>query len=411
MNKKLASIAEGIEELKKGNMLIVKDNEHRENQADIIFPAETVSNEKINFLIKECRGLVCVPLTSQKAVSLNLPLMLPPEENEEKLSCNFTQSVDAANVTSYGISASDRTLTVRTILNPRAKPEDILKPGHVFPLLAKEGGVIERNGHTEAAVELSVLSGYLPVGVLCEILQDNGEVAKNENLENFAKKFSLKSISIDDLITYRKKYPLKTLSLKSQLKHSAMAKLPTEYGLFEIRIYKTILDSKEHIALTMGNLESPEPILVRIHSQCVTGDTLHSLRCDCGEQLQKSLQIISKNKRGVLIYLNQEGRGIGLTNKIKAYDLQEKGLDTVEANHQLGFPADIRSYKIAAEILEDLNISKIKLLTNNPDKIKELKKYGIKNIERIDIESLPIKYNRKYLLTKKNKLGHLLTKV
>lgn len=406
-----ATIPQAIEELKKGKMLVVLDNAKRENQADVIFPAETATTEKINFLIKECGGMICAPMTKSRAVELELPLMVPQEENTEKFGCSFTVTVDARGIKDFGISAEDRCLTIKRIANLSSQPGDFIRPGHVFPIVAKTGGILERNGHTEAVIELAELSGFGSTGVLCEILDKHGKIMRLPELTRFARKFDLQMICIDDLIVYRKKFP-RLHELKSpSVIQKASAYLPTAYGGFQIRVYKTVLDNYEHIALVMGNVEGDEPIITRIHSRCLTGDTFHSLKCDCGEQLSKSMKIISGHKKGVLLYLNQEGRGIGLINKIKAYALQQKGFDTVESNNRLGFPADSRSYEVAAEILKDLKIRKIILLTNNPQKVKGLKKHDIDVAGTIGLETIPQKYNKEYLATKKTKLGHLLTKV
>lgn len=405
------TIPQAVQDLKKGKMIIVLDNYKRENQADIIFPAETSNPEKINFLIKECGGMICAPIAQSIAARLELTLMVPQDENTEKFGCSFTVTVDAKGIKDFGISAQDRNLTIQKIVNSTTQASDFIRPGHIFPIISKTGGILERNGHTEAAIELSVISGYSPAGVLCEILDNSGEIMRLPELKLFAKKFNLKIVRIEDLVVYRKKYPKAYKLIGSSIIQKASAYLPTSYGEFKIKIYKTALDNREHIALIMGDVKGDKPIITRIHSQCLTGDTLHSLKCDCGEQLSKSMKIISENKKGILLYLNQEGRGIGLINKIKAYALQQKGFDTVEANNQLGFPADGRSYETAAEILKDLNIKKIILLSNNPEKVRGLMKNEINIIKTIGLETVPQKHNKEYLATKKKKLGHLLTKV
>lgn len=406
--KGFSKIAEGLEELRLGKALIVIDDPDRENQADVIFPAETATPQKVNFLIQECGGMVCVPITKKKAAQLNLPLMVSPKNNTEKLKCKFTITVDAKNVSSFGISASDRALTIRTIAKKNAKESDLFRPGHIFPIIGEDGGVLSRNGHTEAAIELVSRAGFLPVGVLCEVLRSDGNVSQSEHLLAFAKKFNLKIVSIADLITYAKRYPLKKSAEKSSFViKEASSKLPTKYKTFQITIYKSLYDDLEHAVLSMGDVNK-EPVLVRIHSQCLTGDTLFSLKCDCGEQLKKSMQIIQKKGHGIILYLNQEGRGIGLTNKIKAYALQEKGMDTVEANHALGLPADARDYMQALEILKELKISRITLLTNNPDKSLQLNAYGIKIVKQLPLEISPNNINKFYLSTKKKKMGHRL---
>lgn len=405
-----STIKEAIEDLKNDKMLIVVDDYDRENQGDLIFPAQAITTQKANFLMKEGRGMFCVSLTREYATKLDIPLMIPQDFNTEKLRCNFGITIDAHNVTSHGISAADRALTIKTILDPKSTPNSFLRPGHVSPIIAKDGGVLKRNGHTEASVDLARLAAFAPVSVLTEIINDQGETSKGQELFDFAKKHNLKIITIKDLIDYLTSNPLPELPKQPTITKSSTAHLPTKYGNFTIHIYHSQADNKEHAVLTMGDLTG-QPILARIHSQCLTGDTFHSLRCDCHEQLHKSLEIISKNQTGILIYLNQEGRGIGLTNKIKTYALQEKGLDTAEANLKLALPIDGRDYKIAAEILKDQNISSINLLTNNPDKIKQLKKHGITIKNLLPLETIPNKFNKQYLLTKKQKLGHKLTQI
>ena len=404
-----STITEAIEELKKGKMLVVVDGKDRENQGDVIFPAETITPEKANFIIKECRGLFCVPLSQKRAVELDLPLMVSPLENKEKLKCNFTISVDAKNVTSFGISAKDRSVTAKLLAESNTKPGDLTRPGHVFPLMAVDGGVLERNGHTEATIDLIKLAGFKAVGVLSEILADNGETANRTQLRSFAKKHDLKIVTIEDLISYLKINHLPS-SISPSVSKTASSSLQTIYGKFKITIYKSIKDNKEHVALVKGDVID-KIALVRIHSLCMTGDTFHSLKCDCHQQLHKSLNIIDKNKTGILLYLNQEGRGIGLTNKIKSYALQEEGLDTASANLELKLPIDARGYKIAAEILKNLGVSTINLLTNNPDKVKQMEKYGIIVKNRLQLETIPNKFNKKYLLTKKQKLQHQLVEI
>lgn len=409
MNQLFSTIPEAIKELQNGKMLIVVDGVDRENQGDIIFPAETITPERANFIIKECRGLFCVPLSQQKAVELDLPLMVSPIDNTEKLKCSFTVSVDAKDVTSFGISAKDRALTVLQLASQQAKPTDFVRPGHVFPLMAVDGGVLERDGHTEATIDLITLAGYKPVGVLSEILAEDGETADLSELIKFGKKHNLKMISIKDLIAYLNKHDI-TRSVSPSVLKTAQSFLPTDYGDFNIHIYKSIKDNREHVALVKGDVKE-KIIPVRIHSQCITGDTFHSQKCDCGGQLHKSLEMICKKGNGVLLYLNQEGRGIGLTNKIKAYALQEQGLDTEEANVALDLPIDARDYTIAAEILKDVGICHIQLLTNNPDKVEQIEMYGIEIIERIPMEVAPNKFNKEYLATKKQKFHHQLTEV
>jgi len=406
---KFSNIPEALEALKKGDMLIVVDDKTRENQGDIIFPAETITTEKANFLMKEARGMFCVPMHRDQAFKLELIPMIALQQNTEKLRCNFTITVDAKEIKDHGISASDRTLTVKKLVDKKTKPEDLLKPGHVSPIIAADGGVLERNGHTEAAVDLSILAGFAPVGVLSEIINDKGVPTVGEELFTFAKKHNLKIITIADLVKYRETHPFANTKRVPIVKKISEAELPTKFGMFTISIYKDLRNGKEHAILTTGDLK--EPVLTRIHSKCLTGDTFSSLRCDCQEQLHKSMEAVQKNGSGVIIYHNEEGRGIGLANKIKAYTLQEQGFDTVEANISLGFASDERNYYVAADILHDLGISKINLLTNNPEKSEAMEHCGINVVKRISIETAPNKYNKKYLETKKEKMHHQLTEV
>jgi 3,4-dihydroxy 2-butanone 4-phosphate synthase/GTP cyclohydrolase II len=409
MKTAFVSIETATEELKKGNMLIVVDNEDRENQADIICPAETMTAERANFFLKECRGFFCVPITQAKAVELDLPLMVAPLDNTEKMKVNFTVSVDAKGVNAFGISAKDRVLTVKKMLDPKTKPSDLLRPGHVMPLMAVDGGVLERNGHTEATIDLITLAGFAPVGVLSEILSDEGEPTTLTETFAFAEKHHLKVVSVADLVTYMQTHSTDKAASPTILK-TAESFLPTDYGDFRIHVYKSIKDNREHVALVKGDVKN-KTVPVRIHSQCITGDTFHSQKCDCGGQLNKSLEFICKNGEGVLLYLNQEGRGIGLTNKIKAYALQEAGLDTMQANVALELPVDARDYNIAAEMLCNLKLYTIKLLTNNPDKIEQMEMYGVKIAERVPLEVAPNQFNKEYLKTKKQKFHHQLTEV
>ena len=402
-------IPTAIKELEKGNMLIIVDSPDRENQGDLIFPAETATPQKVNFLLQRCRGMVCVAITKKQAAQLDLPLMVAPIDNTETTSVQFTITVDTRILESFGISASDRAKTIKILASEKSKPSELVRPGHVFPLLVRDGGVLERSGHTEATVDLMRLSGFSPCGALCEILTDDGVVARLPELIQFSKKYNIPIVSIEDLIAHVKEHPAPPLDTKT-ISRTASSLLPTDYGLFHLSVYKSIIDSQEHIALWMGE-KTKEPILTRIHSQCITGDTFSSRKCDCRQQLHQSLQLISKRKKGVIIYLNQEGRGIGLSNKIKAYGLQDKGLDTVQANEALGLPIDARDYTIAAEILHDLGISTIQLLTNNPDKIKQLNNFGIDVIEQVPLEVVSHETNKNYLQVKKQKLGHLLKNV
>lgn len=403
------TIPEAINEVKEGKMIIIVDKADRENQGDLVFSAHAVTDEKINFMLKFARGMICAPITKIQIIQFDLPLMVQPTENTETTGVNFTISVDTKNVSSFGISAKDRSLTIATLVDPQAKSTDLVRPGHVFPLLSAEGGILQREGHTEATTQILQLAGLPPVGVLCEILQEDGEVANFSNLVKFAKTFNLKMVSIADLIAFVKKSPRINGSSLLVVK-KATSYLPTKYGAFQIIIYRSIYDNFEHVVLKKDKKGGGGAPLIRLHSKCLTGDTFSSLRCDCGGQLRQSMKQIGK-MGGVIVYLNQEGRGIGLINKINAYFLQDQGVDTVDANVHLGFPIDARDYQVAANILQDLNISKIRLLTNNPEKERSLKKFSIKVESAIPLEVAPNKINRSYLLAKKQKLGHKLTKV
>lgn len=390
-------IKSAIKDLKNGKMVIVTDDEGRENEGDLIFAAEKATPELINFMAKEGRGLICVPMEEELAYRLNFHPMVPnPDGN-----CNFTVSVDAKKGITTGISAVDRALTIQKILDTQSTANDFIRPGHMFPLISKSGGVLVRAGHTEAAVDLMKLAKLTPVGVICEIMNNDGTMARMPDLKKFAKKHDLSIITIQDLIKYRSQ-------TEKLVKKEAESELSTEYGDFKVHVYQSLIDYKEHVALTIGNIKKTKKVLVRVHSECLTGDIFQSRHCDCGQQLDKSLKIISQKGAGVLLYMRQEGRGIGLANKIKAYKLQSKGLDTVEANHQLGFKPDLREYGIGAQILADLGLKEIEVLTNNPKKLVGLEGYGLKITKRIPIEIKPNELNIKYLKTKKNKMGHLL---
>ncbi|MCS7150768.1 MAG: bifunctional 3,4-dihydroxy-2-butanone-4-phosphate synthase/GTP cyclohydrolase II [Endomicrobia bacterium] len=393
-----ATIPQAINELKKGKPLIVVDDPDRENEGDVVLPAEKVTPYWINFMAKYARGLICVALTEERLNKLKIPPMVYHQEVPHEAA--FTVSVDAKEGITTGISAYDRATTIKKLIDPNSKPEDFVRPGHVFPLVYKEGGVLVRAGHTEASVDLAKLAGFYPAGVICEIMHEDGTMARLPELIKFAKKHKLKIITIADLIKYRR-------LTEKFVKKIVSTKLPTKYGTFKLYVYQDTITKEHHIVLQKGKILS-KPTLVRVHSSCLTGDMLGSLRCDCGLQLEKSLQMISK-EGGVLLYLHQEGRGIGLVNKLKAYQLQDKGLDTVDANIKLGFKPDLRDYGIGAQILADLGIKKIRLLTNNPKKIVGLEGYGIKIVERIPIEVSPkTKQMQKYLLAKKYRLGHWL---
>ena len=393
----LASVRELMEELRQGRPVILVDDEDRENEGDLIMAAEHVTPEWVNFMLRECRGLLCVALPEERAQALDLPLMV--ERNQDPQGTRFTVSVDARGTTT-GISAFERAATIRLLADPEATPLDFRRPGHVFPLVARPGGVLRRAGHTEATVDLLRLAGLRPVGSLIEILKEDGTMARLPDLLEFAGRHGLKVGTIADLIRYR----LEKGDL--YVKREAEALLPTRFGEFRILGYRDSLTGEEHAALVMGSWDPEEPVLVRMHSECLTGDALHSLRCDCGFQRDLALERISQEGKGVLVYLRQEGRGIGLVNKIRAYHLQDQGLDTVEANLALGFPPDLRDYGVGAQILYDLGVRKMRLLTNNPRKVKALSGFGIEIVERIPLRAGDNPHNERYLQAKKEKLGH-----
>ena len=397
------TVPEAIETLKQGKMIIIVDDEQRENEGDLMIAAEKVTPESVNFMAREARGLICVSMTEKRSEELDLPLMV--HDNTSHFQTPFTVSVDAKLNTTTGISAYDRAVTIQCLIDAQTKPQDLSRPGHIFPLRAKDGGVLVRAGQTEASVDLAKFAHLYPAGVICEIMKENGTMARMPDLIQFSKKFSIPIITIEEIIKYR-------VHTDSLVEMVAEANLPTYWGNFTIQAFVDHIQQETHIALSQGDLTGDEAILVRVHSQCLTGDTFASLRCDCGKQLQSAMEMISRAKKGVLLYLlNQEGRGIGLINKIKAYKLQEAGLDTIQANVRLGFKADQRDYGIGAQILRHLGLKKLKLITNNPAKYIALAGYGLEISERIPLEIMPNKENLAYMKTKKEKMGHLLNKL
>ena len=402
MDFKFNTIEEALEDIAQGKMVIVVDDPDRENEGDLVMAAEKVTPEAINFMAKYARGLICLTLTPQRCDELDLYPMAV--RNTDPKGTYFCVSIDAHPKygTTTGISAFDRAITIKLAVSPDAKPSDFIRPGHVFPLKAKPGGVLERAGHTEASVDLARLAGLYPAGVICEIMKDDGTMARLPDLMEFAKRFDLKIITIADLIRYR-------LKRERLVVREATANLPTRYGFFKIHAYRHVLTGEEQVALTMGEWKEDEPVLVRVHSECLTGDVFKSLRCDCRGQLETAMEIIAQEGKGVLVYImGHEGRGIGIVNKIKAYQLQDMGYDTVEANEKIGYPADLRDYGIGVQILLDLGVRKMRLLTNNPRKIVALEGYGLEVVERVPLKLPACEHNQRYLETKKTKLGHLL---
>ena len=393
------TIEEALEDLASGKMIIVMDDEDRENEGDLIVAGQFCTPEVVNFMATNARGLICVAVTPERANELDLHPMV--ESKSALHGTNFTVSIDYKYDTTTGISAADRSKTIMAIVDKNSKPDDFGRPGHIFPLTAVQGGVLRRAGHTEASVDMMNAAGLEPVGVICEIINENGEMARRPDLEVFAKEHGLKITTVKQLIAYR-------FQKESMVKCVAEAQLPSEYGDFTLKVYENMLDKKEHVAIVKGEINSDNSILVRVHSECLTGDVFGSKRCDCGDQLHHAMQMIDRAGSGVVLYMRQEGRGIGLVNKIKAYALQEKGMDTVEANIHLGFDADPRDYGIGAQILASLGIKKMKLITNNPQKRVGIESYGLEVTEQIPIEIEPNDYNKDYLLTKKHKMGHVL---
>ena len=401
--KHLVSVPEAAKYLKKARMIIIVDDEDRENEGDLMIASEKVSPEVINFMATNARGLICVSLTEERVNELELPLMV--DKNTSAFETPFTVSVDAIKNTTTGISAYDRAETVKCLINPDSKPDDFGRPGHIFPLRAKEGGVLVRTGQTEASLDLAKIARLYPSGVICEIMKDDGTMARMPDLIKFSSTFDIPIITVEDVIKYR-------IQKETLVEEIAEANLPTKWGNFKIKGFVDAINKETHVALIQGDLTSDEPVLIRVHSQCLTGDTFGSLKCDCGSQLHKAMELITREGRGVLLYLlNQEGRGIGLIEKIKAYKLQENGMDTVDANLELGFKPDQRDYGIGAQILRSLGLKKLRVITNNPAKYIALSGYGLEIVDRVPLEIEPNKENIRYLRTKKERMGHLLKKL
>ncbi len=394
-----SNIEKAIETIRSGGIVIVVDDADRENEGDMVLAAERATSDKINFLARYARGLICATILPERAEVLKLGPMVP--ENTCKLGTAFTVSIDLVGGTTTGISAHDRAATIRALVDPSTRPDDFARPGHVFPLVAKPGGVLRRAGHTEASVDLARLAGLAPVGVLCEVLDDDGSMARLPRLQEIAREHKLDMVTIADLIAYRREHEKLVERVES-------IRFPTEFGEFTLHLYRSLASGHSHIALVKGELRRDEPVLVRVHSQCFTGDVFGSLRCDCGAQLHTAMATIEQAGQGVVLYMNQEGRGIGLENKIRAYALQDSGHDTVEANEALGFPADLRDYGVGAQILSDLGVGKILLLTNNPKKVIGLSAHGLEVVDRVPIEIPANEDNRRYLAAKRDKLGHIL---
>lgn len=398
------TVEKAITAIKNGEMIILVDDEDRENEGDLMIAAEKTTPEAINFMAKHGRGLICLSLNPKQVEKLELPMMVQDNDNTSNFQTAFTISIDAKHGTTTGISAADRAKTILVAIDPNYKKGDLVQPGHVFPLKAREGGVLVRSGQTEGSVDLAQMAGLNPSGVICEIMNEDGSMSRVPQLKKFALNHKIKMVSVKSLIEFRMKR-------ESLISRAAETSIPTDYGKFKTVAYKNILDDQVHIALYLGKITKDKDILVRVHSQCLTGDVFGSHRCDCGEQLQKSMEIISKEGTGVILYLYQEGRGIGIVNKLKAYSLQDQGMDTVQANEALGFSPDLREYGIGAQILVDLGLGRVRLLTNNPKKLVGLEGYGLHVVEMLPIEIKPKNHNIKYLRTKKNKLGHLMKNI
>ncbi|MDX6585850.1 MAG: 3,4-dihydroxy 2-butanone 4-phosphate synthase / cyclohydrolase [Solirubrobacterales bacterium] len=394
-----STVEEALEEIRRGRMIVVCDGEDRENEGDLVLAAQFATPEQVNFMAKHARGLICLALTPERCDELGLRLMAA--KNEAPLETAFTVSVEAAEGVTTGISAADRARTIQVAIDPHSKPEDLVQPGHVFPLKAKPGGTLERTGHTEASVDFARLAGLIPAGVICEIMNEDGTMARVPDLIPYCQEHGLKMVTVADLISYRRQ-------TERLVERVVSTKLPTAFGEFTAVGYRALLDEKHHVAMVKGEVSGADDVLVRVHSECLTGDVFHSLRCDCGDQLASALAQIEQEGQGVLLYLSQEGRGIGLLNKLRAYKLQEEGLDTVDANLKLGLPADLRDYGIGAQILGDLGLTSIRILTNNPKKIIGLEGYGLSVTEQVPIQATPNPHNQAYLDAKRDKMGHVL---
>ena len=396
----LCSLEEALDQLKAGKLLIVVDDEQRENEGDLVMAAEMVTPEAVNFMVTHARGLLCMPMLGERLDELQMPPMVS-QNGANKNHTAFTVSVDYKKNTTTGISAPDRAASIRAMVDPTVRPDDFTKPGHLFPLRYHPGGVLARAGHTEAVVDLCNLAGMYPAGIVCEMMDEDGTMSRLPSLEEFAREHDLKILSIAQIIAHRRRH-------ENLIEKVAEARLPTRHGKFKAIAYKSFVDQGEHIALSMGEWEPDEPVLVRIHSECLTGDVFGSIRCDCGEQIELALDIIAKEGTGVFLYMRQEGRGIGLHNKIKAYSLQDTGLDTIEANQTLGFEPDLRHYGVGAQILQDLGISRLRLLTNNPRKVAGLSGFDLEIVDRVPVEAPVNDENRRYMTTKKARMGHIL---